>query len=241
MHTLGALRRRWYVALPLVLLTVTAALFVRGGVQPGYTVTASAVVLPPNSTDADTSSASTNPLVNLPTATQAKALSIIATGPEFRSRITGGETLAAYSVTPQARDPFLTISIESRDPRLAVSVGERVIEELQGELDRQQPGIPTEQRVSLGRLVPPSVVAVDDAQLRALVVSLAVGLLDVRSRHGAPGEARSPDTEGKRGLRRSRSPAPDASPHSSPHSREDKAEPALSNEDPPRISEPTRP
>jgi hypothetical protein len=133
-------------------------------------------------------------------------------------------------------------------------VGERVIEELQGELDRQQPGIPTEQRVSLGRLVPPSVVAVDDSRLRALVVVLAVGLLatlaltvvsdgllDVRSRHGARGEARTPDTEGKRGLRRSRSPAPDASPHSSPHSREDKAEPALSNEDPPRISEPTRP
>jgi hypothetical protein len=170
-------------------------------VQPGYTITASAIVVPPSATGETAGvGPSVNPLVSLPTSTQAKALSIVAAGPEFRSRITGGESLASYSVSPQARDPFLTISVESQDQDLALSVGTRVIEELQAELDTQQPGVPAAQRVTLQPLVPPSVVAVDDSRLRALVVALAVGvlvtlavtvlidgLLDVRARHRARG------------------------------------------------------
>jgi capsular polysaccharide biosynthesis protein len=212
MHTLRALQRRWYVALPLIMLTILAALFVRGGVQPGYTVTASAVVLPPSSgADPNSTAPSANPLVNLGIATQAKALSILANGPDFRERVSEGESLAAYTVTPQARDPFLSISVESKDDELALNVGQRVVSELQAELERQQPGVPVDQRVTLAPLVEPSLTAVDDSRLRGLVVALAVGLLisvaltimvdglvNVRARHGTPGRggAADPRAEG---------------------------------------------
>jgi capsular polysaccharide biosynthesis protein len=180
---LRAIRRRWYVMLPLTLLAIVVAFVVRAGVQPGYTVTASVIVLPPNAarvlTPQGVEIQSVNPLLNFNSSTQvaAQALAILATGPEFRKSAAGASKLATYTVIAPPREPILEILVESKSRSTALDVGGRVITELAAELGRQQPIQRPEEQLSIQTLAQPGVAEVDDAQLRALAVTLAIGLL----------------------------------------------------------------
>lgn len=182
-QTLRAVLRRWYVFVPLVALTVIAAVVVRSGVQPGYTVGATAIVLPPSSARVPTSEGveiqPVNPLLNFNASTQvaARALTILASGPEFQQRVSQGRPLAAYSVSAPPREPILSVQTESRDRALALSSAQAVLDGLQAELDRQQQVDSPEQRITVQTLAQPGLVSVDRSRLRAFVVTLAVGLL----------------------------------------------------------------
>lgn len=176
--------RRWYVALPLGIATVIGAFIVRTGVQPGFTVTASALVLPPSSTLVQSGDGSVrvqpvNPFLSFTTSTStaASALSILASQPAFIDRVTGGEPLSAYLVTVQPREPILNVSIESKNKGQALAVGRQVLSDLSRELERQQAGSGPEQQLTLGVLAEPTVSSVDSSQLRAFAIALAVGLL----------------------------------------------------------------
>lgn len=177
------LRRRWYIALPLVLVAVLASMLVRAQVQPGYAVGASVIVLPPGAAavagEGGPEVVEVNPLLTFNSSTQvaARALALLAGAPDFQTRVGGDSPLAAYAVTTTERDPILQVAVESKDRERALGVAQQVIDELQVELDRQQPVARPEQRLSLQVLAPPSVAAVDDSRLRAAVVALAVGLV----------------------------------------------------------------
>lgn len=172
---LRVVQRRWYIAVPLAVVALAAAFVVRAGVQPGYTVAATVVVLPP-SAERQLAGA-TGSLLDFNATTQAQALSLLASGAEFRQRVTDGSSLAAFSVGSQARDPFITISVEAKDQAVALGVAQRVISELQVELDQQAPSATGEERILLQTLAEPAVAAVDDSRFRAAVVALAVGLV----------------------------------------------------------------
>ncbi|WNV76011.1 hypothetical protein [Geodermatophilus sp. DSM 44513] len=177
------LMRRWYIALPLCIATVAVALAVRAGVSPGYTVTSNVLVLPPSATRVQTDNGfevvPSNPLLGFSgsTLTAAQALALLGSAPDFQERATEGSDVAAYSVVASERQPIITISVESQDRQDALDTGQRVIDELDSELAQQQPTAQQEQRLALYTLTSPAVTAADSAPLRALVISLAVGLL----------------------------------------------------------------
>jgi capsular polysaccharide biosynthesis protein len=175
------LMRRWYVAVPLVLLALVGGLWVREGVQPGYTVTANVLVLPPSAGTVSTTEGvqvvPVNPLLGFSGSTQiaARALAILAQSTDFRARVDAGGGVASYSVATTEGNPILAIQVESKDEVLALQVASQVIDELGEELDRQQPSARPEQRLSLQTLAAPTVAAVDDSRLRASVVAAAIG------------------------------------------------------------------
>ncbi|WP_369406234.1 Wzz/FepE/Etk N-terminal domain-containing protein [Blastococcus aurantiacus] len=180
---LRAVRRRWYVVLPLTLITIVLAFAVRAGVQPGYTVTGSVIVLPPGAARVATSEGigiePVNPLLNFNSSTQisSQALAILASGPEFRERAAAGSTLATYSVVARERQPIVDILVESKSRETALDTASRVIVGLGQELSRQQPLPTPESQLTIKTLAQPSVAAVDNSRLRSLVVALGAGLL----------------------------------------------------------------
>ncbi|RBY93923.1 hypothetical protein DQ244_00670 [Blastococcus sp. TBT05-19] len=180
--TLRPFVRRWYVAVPLLLLTLAGSFVVRAGVSPGYTVTAAVIVLPPSArVDAatGTETSSVNPLLgfNSSTLITTQALTIIANAPEFQERVSEPSELAAYSIIASERQPILRIAVESKDLNEAVNTANAVIAELGSELDRQQGPFPPSQKLLTQTLSPPSVAAVDNSKLRAFVVALGVGIV----------------------------------------------------------------
>ena len=187
--TVQALSRRWYVAVPLLLLTLAATVLVKAGVAPADTADASAMVLPPRATTTATPSGIAvqdgNPLLttNAGTDVEAQALTLIANGSEFKQEVTGGVTLSSYSVSSAppspsvSRYPFITISVEAGTRREALDVTRRIVAALQESLRRQQTGTGADQQLTLKPLAPPSVVTVKTASLRAAIIALAVGLV----------------------------------------------------------------
>ncbi|WP_170182651.1 hypothetical protein [Blastococcus colisei] len=178
-----ALVRRWRLALPLVFLALATALFVRGGVEPGYTANASVIVLPPSeariNTESGVQTVPVNPLLGSSSSTQlaAQVLAILAQEPEFRQQAMADESLAAYSVETATRSPILNISIESKDPLEATGATQRVIEQMSANLDKQQEAVQADQRLGIQVLSQPAISSVDNSQLRAFVATLAIGLL----------------------------------------------------------------
>lgn len=182
-QTLRILIRRWYVVLPLAILSVVAAQNVRAGVQPGYTVSAVGIVLPPDQARVNTPDGveirPVNPLLNLSGSTPvaAQALAVVARSRSFKSRIGVSGQLAAYTVSVLPREPIMNVSVESKDPDFALAAAQDVLRGLEEELDRQQGQPEPEQRLGFTVLSSPSITAVDKSPLRAFLVTLVVGLL----------------------------------------------------------------
>lgn len=182
-QTVRVLLRRWYVVVPLALLTGFAARTVAQGVQPGYTISAVAIVLPPSqarvATEKGIEVLPVNPYLSFSGSTQTatKALAIAASGADFRQTLPRQSAVANYSVEVPPREPLLTVDVESRDPAAALSAASDVLEGLRTLLAEQQPAVRPEQELSLDVLSPPAVSAVDNSKLRAAVVTLVVGLL----------------------------------------------------------------
>lgn len=180
---LRILLRRWYIVVPLLLLSVVGAATVRQGVQPGYTVEAVAIVLPPNQarvqTDAGVEVRPVNPFLNVSgnTLVAARALSVLGTTAGFRDAIGVDGRAAAYTVTVPARDPLLTVTVESQDREFALRAADDVLAGLAAELQRQQPLPQPESQLTILTLSPPSLVLVDNSPLRAGIVTFVVGLL----------------------------------------------------------------
>ena len=124
--TVRILMRRWYVAVPLILLALTGGLLVREGVEPGYTVSANVLVLPPSagavSTTAGVQVVPVNPLLGFNGSTQiaARALEILAQSTTFRSKVEADAGLASYAVATAEGNPILGIQVESISANVTV-------------------------------------------------------------------------------------------------------------------------
>jgi hypothetical protein len=164
-------------------LSFTAAFIVRNGVEPGHTVTASVILLPPAAarvaTDSGVEVIPVNPLLGVTTSTQlaAQVLSVLSNEAEFRAAVAAQENLAAYSVASAPRSPILSLSVESKDPGQAIAVVGRVIDQLTVKLDEQQTNVGADQRLSLQTIAQPAIASVDHSKLRVFAVTLTVGLL----------------------------------------------------------------
>lgn len=180
---LRVLARRWFVVLPLLVLTIAMAASVRRSVAPAYGVASTVILLPPDQAlarvDGGTVTVPVNPYLNFTGSTQTAtlALSLAATSPGFRRSLAGSAPLAAYSVTVVQRSPVLQVAVESKDRRFAAEATAAVIRGLERELAVRQAGAVASQRITLSILSPPAVASVNNAPLRAAAVTGIAGAL----------------------------------------------------------------
>jgi hypothetical protein len=183
-YTLSVLLRRWYVVVPVLVLTLLAALQARSAAEPAYTVSTNLAVLPPDQAqiqqeDGSVETVQVNPFLNFTGSTQtaASALSLIASSGTFRQTLDPVARNLPYTVLVPPRNPTLQVDVVSKDGTAALRAADAITRGLQAELDRRQASAPRSQSLSITVLTPPAVAAVDNARLRAAVVVTVLGLL----------------------------------------------------------------
>lgn len=183
-YTLLVLLRRWYVVLPVLVLTIVGAFAARQAARPGYTVSSNLAVLPPDravvrQADGSVETIAVNPFLNFTGSTQtaASALALIAGSPTFRDTLDPVARSVAYTVSVPPRNPTLQVDVVSTSPDRAAAAAAAVTRGLQAELQRRQASAPRSQSLSVTVLTPPGVSAIDNARLRSAAVVGVLGFL----------------------------------------------------------------
>lgn len=183
-QTVRIFGRRWYVVAPLLILTMLAGARVRDAVAQGYTISASATILPPRAADVQDPDGkrrvvAVNPYLNFTGSTQttALALTVITQSAAFRETLGADARRVAFAVTVPPRNPILEISVSSTDPNRALRAADQLLQGLRAELDRRQGDAPSTQRLEISVLSAPAVAEVNDAKLRVTAIIGLLGLL----------------------------------------------------------------
>lgn len=167
-----AVLRRWYVFLPLAVLTVFAAQRVGAGIHPQYESTATAILV------AGTGSTQTSSPYGGRDET-GQVLSVVLNSLESREWVDAQGLNSDYEVHVNERSPFLNVIVLSDTPGESEDTADAVLDLAVEELAQRQTqsGIPTAAQIKLQVLQEPSVsVGVTDVSVRNMVV---VGIIGV--------------------------------------------------------------
>ena len=174
---LAAVVRRWYVVVPLLGVTLLAALSVGSWVPPEYR--SSAVIgTAPSSVPAgpDAAVEVDNPYASL--TYTAALLAYVLESSAVREELVAAGLSSDYEVSPVPRSSFLGIEVTADDPALAVETGRGVVEKARQVLEQRQ----AEARTPQSRFVTIDVLdEADDvaasvsSQFQALAAVLAAG------------------------------------------------------------------
>lgn len=174
------LLRRWYVVLPILVLTLLAQLLVLIVVPPKYQVKASIVLVqngPVNS--AANPNAPVNPYVasySLPALGSLLAQKLLA--PETAAAVEAAGQTGKYEVFPSIdQTGSIALSAEDKSPEKARSRVTLLISTASAQLTTWQSGVPEVGQVSARVLSPPSpAIPQNGSRIRALLVLLVLGL-----------------------------------------------------------------
>lgn len=165
-----AVLRRWYILLPLLALSAFGALQAGAGVQPQYTASATAMLVP-----AREGSEISNPYGSLSNANE--ITSIVLESNESRDAIAAQGLSDQYSVSAATRGTVMTVSVTDLSPEVAMATVDAVLEKAAAELAERQSsaGIPPPAQYGMDVLQPTSIVeTVNDGKLRIMAI---VGVL----------------------------------------------------------------
>ncbi len=186
--SLRIVRRWWYLAVPLLLLTVGGALVAVGEVSASKQASGEVVVLAAPSPPAATNDNPNPPEANNPYALMAlpdvvdvlsRTVSSDATGRVLEHRGLQG-TYTVQGNQNFQRGPIITIETTAPDERSALRSYRLVASEVASTLDglQDQVGANPAFRVKMQRLTPPQVAATSTlTDLRAALIAVAIGLL----------------------------------------------------------------
>lgn len=176
-QVLMILLRRWYVVIPVLLLTAYVANQASGRVDPTYNAYASVFVYVENRA----------PEGNPPTEQSAQAASVALDAPKVRQRLADAGLSPQYSVRARSRNPFMDVSVEAGSPEVALETVRGVVNLIPEEFASRpqiyagrsplagQPGGP---RLAIEVLAGPAVEdAAYEGRTRLVVVIAAVGLV----------------------------------------------------------------
>jgi hypothetical protein len=197
-QVLGVVVRRWWVVLPLLVLTGYLADASRSGFAFEYQTEASVVFV------RGPGQLATNPLQN--TGLAAIAMKIVLESSDARSQVSVPGPARAYEIKLAPRSSILSLSVRGRTSQEAVRGGEEVLDILDEQLDAHQMelGVPERNRTVTQLLdAPDSTLPLTGDRKKTLVGILALGvaatltvavLVDdlllrrhTRDRRGAPG------------------------------------------------------
>ncbi|QBX54631.1 hypothetical protein EXE58_03535 [Nocardioides seonyuensis] len=174
--TVAALRR-WYVLLPLLVLTVFAALAVGRGMQPEYEAVGVAVYTPGSGlvvTEEDVEIR--NPYGSLDEANT--IIGIVLDGPVARSEIAAMGLDEEYEVSPGSRSAIMQFSVRADSPEVAIRTGAAVFEMAATELRTRQDAanVPKNAQYGIQVLQAPYIeAAVTDGKLRNMAIIVVLG------------------------------------------------------------------
>lgn len=165
-----AVLRRWYVFLPLLLVTGFAAYKVGEGVDPQYEVTTTAILVP----GAEEVVASPYGGISDTAQVLAIVLDDVATRDEFAAR----DLVSDYEFRARSQSRIMDLTVISDTPELGLATSEAVIEEAEEQLVQRQEAvdIPEAAQIGLQVLQAPSVTdVVTDGKLRNMAIVGLVG------------------------------------------------------------------
>lgn len=171
--TVAALRR-WYVLLPLLIVTGVAVIAAGNGVAPEYEARASAMIMPERA-----EGRVPNPYGGIDAANG--AIGIVLNSVESRRAIQEQGLAADYEVGAQSRSSIFQLAVRADSPEVAEQTGVAVIELARQELITRQTdaGLPEAAQYSLSVLEPPAVISVvqtGKSRVQAVVGVLGAGL-----------------------------------------------------------------
>ncbi|MDG4823350.1 hypothetical protein O7635_15955 [Asanoa sp. WMMD1127] len=176
--------RRWYVAVPIVILTLAAAVALGSAIQPEYKTAATVILVPPTTSAASPANGATpapgNPWLRIGEAQMAQAVQIAVSSGEARQKVVAAGGDSAYEITLVTRSSIMTAEVSSESSAKALATVEAVTKLISDEVVAQQAKYKpkageeiTTQVLDPGLNVTPSRSNV----LRAQIVVLAIGLL----------------------------------------------------------------
>jgi capsular polysaccharide biosynthesis protein len=166
--------RRWFVVLPLVLISLAVAFRVSAAVEPTYTATGSTLFVSP-------AQGGNNPFTNFNNAVNimAKAIVEIAGGDEFQRSVREDGAQASYSVDVGADAPLLRVTATSDEPEKVLETIALVLESVDNELaaTQQETGAPPSTFITTTVLDQPLRARQESGdRTRAFVGVLAIGV-----------------------------------------------------------------
>jgi len=176
--------KRWYVAVPFVIVTLVAAVALGSSIQPEYKTAATVILVPPTTQQAPPANGATpapgNPWLRIGETAMAQAVQIAVSSGEAREKVTAAGGDPGYEISLVTRSSIMTVEISSTSPAKALATVEAVTKLISDEVVNQQAKYKpkageaiTTQVLDAGLNVTPSRSNV----LRAQIVVLAIGLL----------------------------------------------------------------
>jgi len=184
------LLRRWWVVVPVLLVTALFALRLSERVQPEYSASATLVMLAPFRTNGETGVATSNPFLNFSGAltTTAYVIQSALDRDEVRLQIAREGLASNYTVGPETRGtqgdvrstPLVLVSVTTGAPGQATATVNRVVELFQAELKTRQSSLGTPRNETItSQVISPAVraTAAGSGGRRVLYSVGALGLL----------------------------------------------------------------
>lgn len=189
-EAMRVLLRRWWVVVPLLLITVLFALRLSERVQPEYSASATLVMLAPYRTNGETGVATSNPFLNFSGSltTTAYVIQSALDRDEVRLQVAREGFASNYNVGPETRGtqgdvrstPLVVVSVTTDAPGQATATVNRVVELFQAELRTRQAalGTPRDETIT-SQVIAPAVRAISSGSggKRVLYTVSALGLL----------------------------------------------------------------
>jgi len=134
--------RRWYVAVPVVIVTLAAAVALGSAIQPEYNTTATVILVPPTTSAASPANGATpapgNPWLRIGETQMAQAVQIAVSSGETRQKVVAAGGDSAYEITLVTRSSIMTVEISSETSAKALATVEAVTKLISDEVVSQQ-------------------------------------------------------------------------------------------------------
>lgn len=176
--------RRWYIATPVVLLTLVAALVFGTSVQPEYKTSAAILLVPPtvaaSTAEAGADGQPGNPWLRVGESAMAQAVQISVSAYDARSRIAAAGGDPDYEVELVNRSSILTVDVSADSEAEALTTVTAVTKLINDEVVGQQASYPTRPGAQISTKVLDPGLKITPSRsnvLRAQIVVTALGLL----------------------------------------------------------------
>lgn len=178
-YIVGTTLRRWYVALPVMIVAGLSLFLVRASLPTVYQTATTGLVIGPQQSIIGTSVVEVNPFVYLADSVKVMAIaaSSVANSQEVQDRLAAEGFDADYVVSVQPGTSFIDVKVSGTDRATTERTTDRVLQEVSNLIGGFQARSPEGQRMSVQVLQKPNVFeAAPDSSQRLQLVIVGLGV-----------------------------------------------------------------
>jgi capsular polysaccharide biosynthesis protein len=175
--------RRWYIAVPLLVVSLAAVALTSRSLQPDYSASGHLQLIPPRAAAQQangTTNRTPNPWMDLGYQALGQALIIKITDKNVLESLTKGGYSENFAITMDTRSPLLTIEVVAHNPTQATGTVRQVMQQLEDMVKSEQTqyGVAQQDSITTLRLDDGSAVTTVTSKVkRVLIVAGGVALL----------------------------------------------------------------